>query len=163
VSAQIALSIAVTIIEFNSELWLPRPVDEVFDFFGDAANLQALTPSWLNLHVHTPAPIVMRPGTLIDYRLRIRGIPVRWQTEITVWERPHRFVDIQKRGPYRQWIHEHRFIAQDGGTRCRDSVQYAVPGGWLVQRLFVRRDVERIFKFRAERLREIFPGARNPE
>ena len=144
------------IFSFNSELWLPRPVDEVFDFFGEVSNLQAITPGWLNFEILTPTPVHIRQGTLIDYRLRIRGIPIRWQTEITVWEPPHRFVDIQKRGPYRQWIHEHRFIADAGGTRCLDSVCYAVRGGELVHRLFVKRDVARIFQFRAERLRERF-------
>jgi len=144
---------------FQSELWLPCPVTEVFDFFGDAANLQAITPAWLDFQILTPAPIKIRAGTLIDYQLRIRGIPIRWQTEITVWEPPHRFVDIQKRGPYREWIHEHRFLADAGGTRCLDSVQYAVPGGALVHWLFVKRDVARIFAYRSERLRERFASA----
>jgi ligand-binding SRPBCC domain-containing protein len=144
------------IFTFTSELWLPRPVAEVFAFFGDAANLQAITPAWLNFEILTPAPIHIQRGALIDYRLRIRGIPIRWQTEITDWEPPHRFVDVQRRGPYRQWIHEHRFVAHNGGTRCFDSVRYAVAGGELIHRLFVKPDVGRIFQFRAERLRERF-------
>jgi ligand-binding SRPBCC domain-containing protein len=97
----------------------------------------------------------MKAGTLIDYRLRIRGLPVRWQTEITAWQPPHRFVDEQKRGPYRLWVHEHRFESKAGGTLCTDHVRYAVPGGEWVHRLFVRRDVERIFAFRAVRLGEL--------
>jgi ligand-binding SRPBCC domain-containing protein len=98
----------------------------------------------------------MHVGQRIDYRLRVRGVPIRWQSEITAWEPPHRFVDEQRRGPYRAWIHEHTFEAQDGGTLARDLVQYAVLGGALVNRLFVARDVERIFAFRSEMLREIF-------
>ena len=145
------------IFRYEAEAWLPRAPEELFEFFGNAANLQTITPEWLNFRILTPAPIVMRPGALIDYQLRIRGFPVRWQTKITVWEPPHRFVDLQKRGPYRQWIHEHRFIPLAGGTRCLDSIQYAVPGGILIQRLLVKRDVEKIFAHRARRLRGLFP------
>jgi ligand-binding SRPBCC domain-containing protein len=85
----------------------------------------------------------MRPGAVIDYRLRLHGFPIRWQTEITSWEPPFRFVDEQRRGPYLLWIHEHRFEPLDGGTRVEDYVRYRPPGGWLVERLFVRRDVTR--------------------
>lgn len=141
---------------FTDELWLPRPVEQVFGFFSDACNLQAITPAWLNFSILTPCPIQMRAGAVIDYRLRIRGVPVRWQTEITAWEPPFRFVDEQRRGPYRVWVHEHRFTARNGGTEMADAVTYAVPGGALVDLLFVRRDVERIFKFRREKLLELF-------
>jgi ligand-binding SRPBCC domain-containing protein len=142
---------------FTAELWLPRPRDEVFRFFGDATNLEAITPPWVNFHILTPAPIVMRPGTLIDYRLRLHGFPLRWQTEITAWEPSVRFVDEQRRGPYRLWRHTHTFEDKDGGTLCRDRVEYAVWGGALIERLFVRRDVARIFAFRQQALTERFP------
>jgi len=138
----------VTLEIYRTECWLPREREAVFAFFGDALNLQAITPPWLSFSVLTPVPIVMRPGTLIDYRLRLHGIPFRWQTEITHWEPPFRFVDEQRRGPYRRWVHTHTFEEQAGGTLCSDSVSYAVPGGRLVDRLFVRRDVEKIFNFR---------------
>ena len=134
--------------EFHAEQWFPRPIDEVFPFFGDAGNLEQLTPPWLRFKILTPRPIEMRPGTLIDYRLRVRGIPLRWQSEITVWEPPFRFVDEQRRGPYRLWIHEHSFQSLDGGTLCRDAVRYAVPFDFFAHRLFVRPDIERIFAFR---------------
>jgi ligand-binding SRPBCC domain-containing protein len=137
---------------FSSELWLPRPPEEVFAFFADAGNLQALTPAWLDFSVLTPTPILMRPGTIIDYRLRLRGFRIRWQSEITAWEPPRRFVDEQRRGPYRLWVHEHRFEARERGTMVTDFVRYAAPGGWLVDRLFVRRDMERIFQFRRDAL-----------
>jgi len=140
---------------FRSELWLLRPRNKVFAFFGDARNLQAITPTWVNFEILTPMPIEIRAGAVIDYRLRIRGFPIRWRTEITVWEPSSRFVDEQKRGPYRQWIHEHTFVDQNGGTLCRDHVRYAVWGGALINWLFVRRDVERIFAFRGERLRQL--------
>jgi ligand-binding SRPBCC domain-containing protein len=137
---------------FCSEIWLPRPREEVFDFFADAGNLQTLTPDWLDFSVLTPAPIPMRAGAVIDYRLKLHGISIRWQSEITAWEPPRRFVDEQRRGPYRLWIHEHCFETREGGTRVIDRVRYAVPGGRLIDWLFVRRDVERIFQFRREKL-----------
>jgi ligand-binding SRPBCC domain-containing protein len=98
----------------------------------------------------------MHEGTLIDYQLRVRGLPVCWRTRISAWQPPHRFVDEQLRGPYRQWIHEHIFEPRDGGTLCRDIVKYAVPFDFLVHPLFVRRDVEKIFAFRAAALKKHF-------
>lgn len=147
----------MTLFEFRTELWLPRPRHEVFPFFADANNLQAITPPWLNFHVLTPK-IEIRAGALIDYRLRVRGIPLSWRTHIKVWEPPGRFVDEQLRGPYRRWVHEHTFEESNGGTLCRDHVQYAVWGGRLVDRLLVRRDVRKIFEFRQQRLNELFPA-----
>lgn len=143
---------------FHSELWLPVPPETVFPFFADAANLDAITPPWLHFHILTPTPIVMREGTLIDYRLRVRGFPLRWRTRIHAWQPPHRFVDEQARGPYRLWVHEHTFEPRDGGTLARDSVRYAVPFDRLLHGWFVRPDIERIFRFRAERLRQLFPS-----
>jgi ligand-binding SRPBCC domain-containing protein len=142
--------------EFQSELWLPLPPEELFPFFADAANLDAITPPWLNFHITTPPPIVMREGTLIDYRLRVRGLPLRWRTLIKQWQPPHRFVDEQLRGPYRQWIHTHTFEPRDGGTLAREVVKYSVPFDFIAHPLFVRRDVEKIFSFRQEALQQRF-------
>lgn len=103
----------------------------------------------------------MRPGALIDYRLRLHGLRVHWQTIITIWEPPCRFVDEQRRGPYRQCLHEHRLTPTDDGTLCEDVVRYAVTGGELVHRLFVRRDNERIFTYRVSKLATLFGGARD--
>lgn len=140
------------------ELWLPRPRAEVFNFFSDASNLEHITPAFLNFVVLTPKPIQMTSGSLIDYKLRVRGIPMRWRTLISVWEPPFRFVDEQLRGPYRQWVHEHKFEERDGGTLAVDVVRYAVLGGALIDWLLVRRDVEKIFAFRQRRLGEMFCG-----
>ena len=137
--------------------WIPRRRDEVFLFFSDARNLESLTPPLLRFEILSRGPLEMRAGLLIDYRLRLRGWPMRWQTEITAWEPPHRFVDEQRRGPYRAWIHEHRFEERDGGTLVMDRVRYRVPGGAVVDRLLVRRDLRRIFLFRRSRLGEAFP------
>ena len=145
--------------ELTSEVMLPRPRDEVFPFFADARNLERLTPSWLRFAVLTPGPIEMRPGAAIDYRLRLRGVPIRWRSEITAWEPPFRFVDEQRRGPYRLWIHEHRFEERQGRTLAGDRVRYAVWGGRIVDRLLVRPDIERIFEYRRSVLRNIFGSA----
>ena len=143
--------------QFQSEQWLPQSIEQVFPFFADAANLQQITPPWLHFEVLTPRPIAMRVGALIDYRLRVRWIPMRWRSEITVWDPPHRFVDEQRRGPYRLWRHEHVFEPRDGGTLCRDSVQYAVPFDFFTHRWLVRPDIGRIFTYRQSRLAEQFP------
>lgn len=146
--------------ELIAETWLPRPREEVFDFFRRAENLEELTPPLVRFRILS-APTDMRVGATIDYRLRIHGLPMRWQSEITVWEPPHRFVDEQRRGPYRLWHHEHTFEERDGGTLVRDHVRYAVPGGPLaplLHALLVGRDVRRIFAFREERMRARFGG-----
>lgn len=141
------------------ELWLPRPRPEVFHYFAEARNLEAITPAFLQFVVLTPAPIEMQAGTLIDYKLRLHGFPVRWRTLISAWEPPFRFVDEQLMGPYRQWIHEHTFEERDGGTLATDVVRYSVPGGMLVDRLLVKRDVEKIFAYRQRRLTDLFGAA----
>lgn len=143
----------------TSELWLPRSGGELFAFFSDAHNLDLLTPPWLHFRILTPHPIPMHQGTQIDYRLRWRWLPLRWRTEIAIWEPPHRFVDRQVRGPYRQWVHEHTFAECDGGTLMRDRVDYAVPG-WLLEpalhRFIVGPDVQRIFAYRQGKMKELF-------
>ena len=138
--------------EFLSELWLPQPREAVFAFFSEAQNLDAITPPWVRFRIVTPEPIAMKAGALIDYKLRVRGFPIRWRTIITEWNPPVRFVDEQLRGPYRLWIHEHEFEARDGGTLVRDRVRYAVWFDFLVHNLFVRRDVASIFAYRTEQL-----------
>lgn len=135
---------------------LPAAVSDVFAFFADPFRLQDITPPWLDFRVLTPPPIAMRSGTLIDYRLRLHGWPIRWRTEIVAWDPPLRFIDVQLRGPYRLWHHEHVFVPIEGGTRVDDLVRYRVPGGRLVERLCVRRDLVRIFEYRRQRLLETF-------
>ena len=138
--------------KFQSEQWFPREREELFAFFSDVSNLDTITPPWVRFQTVTTAPITMARGTLIDHKLRIHGIPIRWQTEIKLWQPTVRFVDEQVRGPYRVWIHEHTFEEQDGGTLMRDYVRYAVPFDLLVHRFLVRPDVEQIFAYRAEML-----------
>ena len=153
----------MNVFELRSRVYLPRPREEVFAFFAEAGNLDLLTPGWLHFRILSPRPLAMDEGTRIDYRLRLRGIPVSWRSEITAWEPPRRFVDEQRRGPYRIWIHEHTFEEQGGGTLCRDRVRYAVPGGRLANRLFVAPDLRRIFAYRIRQLRERFGGGEGDE
>jgi ligand-binding SRPBCC domain-containing protein len=142
--------------EIKAEITLPQPLGNVFPFFSDARNLERLTPGWLKFEVLTPDPIEMAVGTLIEYRLRLRGVPIRWWSEITAWEPPYRFVDEQRRGPYRTWIHEHLFEERNGQTLARDRVRYDHLGGRLVNKLLVAPDVAKIFSFRRKRMEEIF-------
>ena len=151
------------IYELDSTVQVARRTADVFPFFSNAFNLEKLTPPWLRFQVVTPRPIRMQVGTRIEYRLRLRGVPIRWISEITAWEPPHRFVDRQVKGPYRLWNHEHRFRDSDNGAICEDTVRYAVWGGALVNLLAVERDVKRIFDYRREKLLEIFkPGTELP-
>lgn len=141
--------------------WLPHPPAAVFPFFADAHNLELLTPSFLRFQVLTPKPIAMHEGTLIDYRIKVHGLPMRWRTLISRWDPPHCFVDEQLRGPYTTWHHTHTFEAHDGGTRLGDVVRMQPRGGPLaplVMSLFVKKDVERIFRFRAEAMARQFGG-----
>jgi len=142
---------------FTCENWLPETRAKVFSFFSNARNLQSITPPWLNFEILTPGEIRMHAGAYIDYRLRVRRLPLQWRSEITEWVPMVRFVDVQRRGPYRYWKHTHTFFDLDGGTLCRDEVEYAVPGGRLINWLLVRRDIEKIFSYRAQALPRHFP------
>lgn len=152
----------MTTYQLTREQYLDRPIDEVFPFFADAGNLEAITPPWLGFRILTPRPIDMRQGTLIRYSLRWRVVPIRWTTQITQWDPPFSFVDEQLHGPYRLWRHRHEFEACGERTRMRDTVDYALYGG-LLGRLahtgWVRRDLDRIFDFRARRVAELLGSA----
>lgn len=140
----------------HAEILSSADIERVFAFFSDPFNLEAITPPWLRFGILTPAPVVMREGLVLDYRLRVRGIPMRWQSIIMAWEPPLRFIDAQSVGPYAWWWHEHRFEpVVGGGTRITDTVEYAAPGGRLLHDVLVRPDLERIFAYRAVRLREL--------
>ena len=147
------------------EQWVSAPLEKVFEFFSDASNLEVLTPPWLKFRIVTPTPIAMHTGAKIEYRIDWRVVPIRWQTEIVEWSPPHRFVDLQLRGPYKLWHHTHTFASVDGGTLVRDIVRYALPLGTigsLAHKLAVRRDVERVFDYRAERIAALFGDRRQP-
>jgi hypothetical protein len=139
---------------------LPTPRAEVFAFFSDPANLEALTPPWLRFEVLTPRPLPQGEGALFDYRIKVRGLPVRWRTLIETFVPGEKFVDRQIAGPYALWHHTHRFEdLPGGGTRMTDQVRYRL--GWgiigrIVIALWVRLDIERIFEYRRQALADRF-------
>jgi ligand-binding SRPBCC domain-containing protein len=135
---------------------VPADIEEVFQFFSDAENLDVLTPPWVHFQLVSPRPVEMQTGTLIDYELRLRKIPIRWRSEITDWQPPFRFVDVQLNGPYRVWIHTHLFEPLPEGTRILDHVHYNVWGGRFVNAVGVKRDLLKVFAFRAQALQSIF-------
>ena len=145
---------------FEATQDVPRPRAEVFEFFADPANLEHLTPPWLNFRVLTPKPLPRGAGALFEYRLRVRGLPLTWRTLIETWVPGASFTDVQLKGPYALWHHTHLFEdLPDGGTRIVDRVRYRV--GWgvlgaLVTALWVKPDVRRIFAFRKAMIAERF-------
>jgi ligand-binding SRPBCC domain-containing protein len=143
---------------FRTSQRVSHNIDRVFDFFSRAENLGSITPPSVGFQILTPLPIAMRPGTLIGYRIRLHGIPMKWRTRITVWEPPHRFVDVQEQGPYSLWEHTHRF-RPDGpdATVMDDEVRYQLPLGplGLVALPFVRRAVRGIFDYRRRAVEEL--------
>ncbi len=153
---------AVAHYELRCEDWLPRPIDDVFSFFSDAYNLERITPDFLRFHVLRCSDRIVMRGSVIDYRLRLHGIPFRWRTVIDEWIPGVRFVDRQVHGPFKLWHHTHEFEHRDGGTLIRDRVLYDLPLGALgriVAARIVRRDVEEIFRHRQRRTHALLGSA----
>lgn len=141
--------------ELVFEQIVDAPIEEAFGFFGDARNLEPMTPPFLHFEITSIPEGPLSAGAHIEYRLRLRGIPVRWRTLIQSWNAPHEFVDVQERGPYSSWHHRHEFETTPEGTLVRDRVRYRLPLGALgdvVAGRWVRRDLDRIFRFRREQL-----------
>ncbi len=136
-----------------------RPLNEVFDFFSKVENLNSITPPDMHFKILSPLPIHIQKGTLIDYKIKVNGIPFKWKTEISEWEPPYRFIDKQLNGPYNTWIHEHIFEERNGVTHMRDIVHFRSPG-WilepLINKLFIEKKVRAIFNYREEKLKELF-------
>jgi ligand-binding SRPBCC domain-containing protein len=148
----------VSLHVLEREQLVEAPLADVFSFFAQALNLERLTPPWLRFRVLTPEPIRMAAGTVIRYRLSLRGVPLRWTSRIDEWEEGRGFVDRQVSGPYRTWVHRHEFAPFGDGTVVRDRVRYALPAGRLgsiAHAAFVRRDLERIFDYRRDVVRRV--------
>ena len=142
----------------TARLHLPAPRERVFAFFSRAENLGRITPPEMAFRILTPLPIEMREGALIDYRIGLHGIPMKWRTRITRWVPGVEFVDEQLRGPYAKWVHRHTFRDDGaGGTIVEDEVRYRLPFGVLgrMGHFLVRRQLERIFAYRTERVRQL--------
>lgn len=153
----IVLSQVENEFRLNAEMIIPHRLDSVFPYFAAAHNLEEITPPFLKFRVSSSDELVMAPGTVIEYSLRLHGIPLGWKSLISVWEPPYRFVDEQLRGPYRYWIHEHIFEERGNGVLVKDHVRYQVFGGRIVHDLFVKRDLMTIFQFRQQKLSALFP------
>ena len=151
------------VIERSSRV--PRCLPEVFSFFATAENLERLTPPELGFRIRSEVPIVMRPGALIVYTIKLYGIPMNWLTEITRWNPPYAFEDSQLTGPYEKWVHSHRFVEDNGDTIIEDRVVYALPFGMLgrLAHPLVKRQLKRIFDYRNAALEQIFPPGMVPE
>lgn len=141
---------------------IPQKIEKVFAFFSDPLNLEKITPPWLHFSVQDPEKVTIHKGATIDYRLKVRGLPLRWRSLISQWQPPYRFVDEQIRGPYKLWRHQHLFEPTAGGTTVSDIVHYRVFGGRIIERALVRPDLKRIFQFRQTALGELFAPQRPP-
>jgi ligand-binding SRPBCC domain-containing protein len=138
---------------------IERPRNEVFEFFADAGNLERITPPELNFHIITPQPFEIKKGALIDYRLKLRGIPIVWRTEITQWNPPFDFVDTALKSPYKQWIHLHNFAeGEKRETIMTDVVRYRLPLEPLgdLAHFYVKKELNYIFDYRYKIIEEIF-------
>ena len=143
----------------KKEIIIHKPLNEVFEFFSKAENLNLITPPYLNFRILTPPPIEMKTGTIINYRIKLKGIPLKWTTEITEWDPPNKFTDTQIKGPYKLWVHEHFFTDQGGKTIVTDRVTYKSRGLILepiIEKLFVSKNLKQIFDYREKKLKEIF-------
>jgi ligand-binding SRPBCC domain-containing protein len=145
--------------------FVPAPRAQVFEFFSAAHNLERLTPPFVKFRILTPLPIEMKRGQFIEYEIALGGVPMRWLTEIELWQPNERFVDVQLRGPYRHWHHLHEFRDVSGGTEMHDVVDYELPLGplgALAHSLLVKQLLDRIFTYRFEAIRAAFPAVDEP-
>ena len=155
----------MTTYTLHTDMTLKRSLHDTFALFSDASNLETLTPPELRFEIRTALPIEMRAGSRIEYRIRLLGVPFSWLTEITCWEPGRRFIDEQIAGPFRTWIHEHRFESvRDTLTRIRDEVHYALPFEPIgrIAHPLIRSRLDRIFEYRETRVRELLTPQISP-
>jgi ligand-binding SRPBCC domain-containing protein len=143
--------------ELTDHFIVPANLDKTWDFFSRAENLARITPAWMHFRILTPGPLELKQDSLIDYRIRMHGLPMLWRTRIIDWNPPYQFIDLQIKGPYTLWHHQHTFKACDEGTACTDRVMYKLPGGPvgpMVHALQIRRMLGEIFRYRRKVIRK---------
>ncbi len=143
--------------ELSDHFIVKSDLDRTWDFFSKAENLPRITPTWMKFKIVTPGPIDIKQDSILDYEIRWMGIPLRWRTRILDWSPPRQFIDLQLRGPYSLWHHQHTFTATDEGTVCTDRVTYRVPVpvvGRVMNSLMVKRQLISIFEFRRKVIAE---------
>jgi len=151
--------------QFQIEQWVPKPVSEIFAFFSESKNLEVLTPKFLNFQVLRQSTEKITEGTRLDYRLRLHGVPVRWQSLITDWQPNFCFSDIQTKGPYSVWEHTHEFEEKNGGTLVKDKVRFKIPFGApgdLFLTEFIQKDLKKIFNYRKNKIEKLFGHTSKP-
>jgi len=143
----------------NREQIVDANLEEVFGFFEKPENLQIITPDWMKFDIITPHPLEMKEHAEFDYKISLMFIPLKWKTEITNYDPPYKFVDEQKKGPYKLWIHTHTFEAVGNKTKITDNVDYDLFGGpfkILVHSLYIRKNLESIFNYRSRKINQLF-------
>lgn len=149
--------------QLHREQFIPAAPAAVWEFFATPRNLNELTPPQLKFRIVGEAAEAMHSGQLIEYRISLfPGLWMRWLTEIRDVETGVFFADEQRKGPYKFWRHEHRFVPANGGVLMTDHITYDV--GWglvgrLVERIWVRRQLAQIFDYRFARVARRFGGA----
>jgi ligand-binding SRPBCC domain-containing protein len=136
-----------------------KPLEEVFAFFEKPENLEVITPKWMKFKIKTPPPLIMKVGAEFDYIINLMKIPLKWKTIITEYEPPYKFVDVQKKGPYKKWIHTHTFEAIEDKTKITDNVDYEVPAGILgsiLNKIYIGKTLNAIFNFRETTINRMF-------
>ncbi|GAB4175444.1 MAG: SRPBCC family protein [Calditrichia bacterium] len=146
---------------YQNEIFLPATLEQAFAFFQNVQNLAKITPPWVHFEIITPPPLDIYEGREYEYKLKVNGIPMHWKTLISVWEPPHRFVDVQLKGPYKTWVHEHSFFERENGVLMIDTVRYQLPLGFigeLIHIMQVKKFIKQIFEYRNQIISAVFSG-----
>lgn len=152
---------ASTFFRFRQYQFVNKPIEEAFEFFSDATNLERITPSQLSFKIKSQSTEDIQEGTEFVYKLKIHGFPATWKTMITNWDPPFQFVDYQLKGPYQVWFHNHLFVPTDSGTLLIDEVKFILPMPWISNYLvawFIKRDVSQIFDHRFHYMKQYYAG-----
>lgn len=145
-------------LNIHREQIVSKNIKEVFEFFEKPENLSVITPNWIKFRIMTKSPLEMKTGAEFDYRIYLMGVPLKWKTVIAKYEPPYKFVDIQKKGPYKLWVHTHTFEAIENGTKITDNIDYELyggPVGNLINSLYVKHNLKAIFNFRKNKINHL--------